>query len=286
MADTFKGLWLDPFEVVIIGLDVPVPEGGHPLADPDRLKDPPDESMILGVGRYGVKEPIVITRDPLFPGQWVVVAGRQRTMALRIANTRAEKAGDEFPAKLPCVQDRGDNFTTMTLENEHRKERSVISKAEQARLHSERGMNDAEICILYKITTTTLANWRALLSATPDVRAAVVNGKITPTLCYELGRLPAAEQALALEELCEPAPETHRSERDPVKGARAQSIVRNLSARPSRWPAKRIAALRAEMAKRPHDPEFSFACDLIDLFAGRPVDFAEHTAFRDLLEEL
>lgn len=198
---TFTGLNIDPEALTIVGLDCAESECPE-LADPSRI-DAPGDTLVASIAEYGIKEPVLIRKLP--SGAVAVVDGRQRVMAARKVKAKQKKAGADVTILVPCKVDTAGNAAdaaaTMIVTNEHRRDDSTLTKARKAAAISAMGHADAKVQTMFGVSRVTLANWRTLLQCTPEILAKIEADEIPATLGFELGKLPAADQAKRLAEI-------------------------------------------------------------------------------------
>jgi len=173
----------------------------HPLYD-KRVEKPIDESMVLSIMEYGVKEPVIVWKDPE-TGDVCVVAGRQRVKNNIEANKRLKKRG-EMPKDIKAIVERGDPkklMAIMAIENEGRTANTPQERAELAGRMLEAGYTEDVLAIVFHCSKSTVKNYIALLETTGAVRKAVASGRIDPTDGYKLAKLHPSEQNAKLEEI-------------------------------------------------------------------------------------
>ena len=195
----------------------------HPLFDKRGL-EAPKESLVRSILKFGVLQPVVISRDGE-TGNVLVVAGRRRVIACREANQRLRSEGSE-PLRITCIPKRGDAdlMGMMVVENEHREKDGPLNRAEKLQRYLDLGRSEEEACITFGISLPTLKNMQALLGATDALKKAVQAGKVTAADGYKLARLSPAEQRDKLGKIEAHAP------RDPTKkrsknAAKAREII-------------------------------------------------------------
>lgn len=234
-------MWrIDPDVCVVIGLDTKDgPE--HPLYDA-RIELPVPEAFIKNVDAIGVQQAVQVIRGPA--GEPVIVNGRQRIRACRIANKRRRKRGEE-PWLVPCEPRSGSGaFLSMVAisTNEYVQQDSPVAKANKAaRLVNEMGMSPAEVAVGFGVTSQTIRNWLRLLELDHKVQKAVERGIVKPTQAIQLHGLPAEEQREKLESL------TSSGERVTVERARA--AAKDPEGNGIRAPSKRVMRRVVEIAK-------------------------------------
>jgi len=184
----------------------------HPLYD-KRVEKPIDESMVLSIMEYGVKEPVIVWKDPE-TGDVCVVAGRQRVKNNIEANKRLKKRG-EMPKDIKAIVERGDPkklMAIMAIENEGRTANTPQERAELAERMLEAGYTEDALAIVFHCSKSTVKNYISLLETTGAVRKAVSSGRIDPTDGYKLSKLPPAEQNAKLEEILKANGDNHAIE--------------------------------------------------------------------------
>jgi ParB family chromosome partitioning protein len=198
-------LWnFDPEQVVVIGKDT---EDGleHELYD-KRIDLPLDESMVLNIMAFGVKQSITVRRGST--GNPEVVDGRRRVLHAREANKRLSKAG-EPTLTVPAVLERGsaDYFEGIAISlNEIRLDDDIMTKAEKAVRILQRNGNDIEkTAMIFGVSGTTIKNWIKLVELAPKVKKAVVNGEISASAASQLHGLEKEQQVAELNKLSETA---------------------------------------------------------------------------------
>lgn len=180
----------------------------HPLYD-KRVHRPLDEFMIASIMQFGVKEPVIVWKDP-DSGDVCVVAGRQRVKNAVEANKRLKKAG-ELTKQIKAVVERGDPknlMLIMGIENEGRSANTPDERADLAQRLLEAGHSEETIAVVLHCSKGTVKNYLAILESTGKVRAALKAGRIDPTTVYKLSKLHPAEQNAKLEEILEASGDT------------------------------------------------------------------------------
>lgn len=207
-----------PNELVIIGHDTPhksVVE--HPNFDP-RSTLPVDESFVDNVLAYGIIQPIrCITVGKGETLQRLVVAGRQRVKAARIANERLEKEGSALRITVPVMFEKGADearvFGVRISENEIRRNDSTLIKAANAVDMATRfGKNRAEIAVAFGKTRQTIDSWFKLNALHQAIKDAIRAGKLSVAKALPFADVPLEEQPKKLEELLLGSPVEETSE--------------------------------------------------------------------------
>lgn len=187
--------FVDPKDLIIVGLDTEATEGTV-LYD-ERIKLEVSEDLIKNIAYYGVKSPILVRQDAT---KLVVVDGRQRTRAARIANLRAAERGEmiqKVPV-LPCVGNDATITGIMVSTNEQRVDDDVLVKALKAARMLEFGSDKSEICVAFGRTPQTINAWLRLAQAHPSVHAAIRSGQVSTSAGIELAALERDEQVAKL----------------------------------------------------------------------------------------
>ncbi len=202
----------NPLDLTIIGHDTDHKSVvDHPQWDP-RSSLPVDESMVLNVLELGIIQPVrCITTGKGETLKRLVIAGRQRVKAARIANERLAQAGSELRITVPVMfeqgSDEGRTFSVRISENEIRKDDSVLIKAKNAVDMANRfGKNQAEIAVVFGVSKQTISQWFKLNALMPEIKEAVAHGKITSSAALAFSDVPKEEQAQKLKEVLETKP--------------------------------------------------------------------------------
>lgn len=152
-------LWIDPDELILIV------DKEHPLYDP-RVKLPVNENLVTNIlfQMQGILEPILIAKTD--EGKAVVVDGRQRTKALRVANERLKEQGAQ-PLQMPCILKRGkgnDLYSMGVSTNEHRRQDTPKEKAKKVGVLRNQGYSSAHCAEIFGVSVQTIQRWEGLLS--------------------------------------------------------------------------------------------------------------------------
>lgn len=202
--------WLDPFGVVIVGIDT---EDGpdHPLYDvTDRHQI--DEGMVLSILDIGVKETILVRKvaDDNEPKGYRVeiVDGRRRVLHAREAHERAKKSGDPSTVLVPAMLDRGNDRTLEKVSvalNSIRRDDLVMAKAEKAaRMLRRNGGDYTDVAIAMGVTEKTIRTYEKLDGgAGAKLRKAINEGSISASAAVRLCDLPSSKQDEELKNLLE-----------------------------------------------------------------------------------
>lgn len=251
----FTGFWVAPENLIIAGLDCSADEVPD-VADPDRL-DIDIEDLALNVAKHGVREPVTIKKYAHLP-RAVVVAGRRRVRAARLAN---ESLNDDQKVLVPCISEKGDAFTTMVLENEHRVNDTPLARARKARRMQERGATDKAIAIAFGVSVSAVKFWWKLLEAPAKVQRAVEREQITASVAAEIAAMPPDAQAQALTDAIEQGRGNATLEN--VRATR-KAISKGESSAPRRLPAKKVKTFYTKLTEVSEpDPHVELARDVL-----------------------
>lgn len=173
----------------------------HPLYD-ERIQLPLDEAITLNTMALGVREPILVWKDPE-TGKVLVVDGRQRVRHAIEANRRLAERG-EPPILVPGVAQRGTLETMsdlMTAMNEARRDDPPLTKARKMAAFVGRGYSDSRLATIFACSEVTVRNTLVLLDSTKAVQEAADTGQITLTHAKALAKLNPEEQRAKVAEL-------------------------------------------------------------------------------------
>lgn len=247
----------DPKYVLVIGADTEhKSRDEHPLYD-DRVHEELDRPFIENIKDQGVLEPVIVRKEG---DDAVVVAGRRRTLALRIANAELVtegKSAHELPIMGEKSSDDISAIERMIAENMGRKDPNPMQKALLLKFWWERpeneGKTDSEAAVKFSVTATTIRNWKKLWSLDVKVQKAVMKGDISPNSAADLSDLEPKAQVEKLKELKEKAggkPITTRhteTERQQRKG----SVAATAYTPPKMTVLRKVAEDEAAMGKLP-----------------------------------
>lgn len=198
----FTGFWMDPLELVIVGVDTNgADQEAHFLYDP-RVKLPVSEEFVLNVMTFGVKKPVIVTKVAGDERPYVV-DGRQRVRVARIANERLKQMG-EPEVRVPVVLQRGEEATLMkvgVITNEFNVQDSLIVRARKAQRLLDRGQALEEVAVAFGVTPKAVQSWVLLLDLSPEIVKAVESGRLSASAAAHLKGLSAEEQAKCLDAL-------------------------------------------------------------------------------------
>lgn len=247
----------DPLDLVLIGgrgvlpddqlgpLDTEKDES-HVLWDP-RLYDTMTEEMVRNVDAYGVIVPIVIAK---LEDQAVVVDGRQRVRAARLANIRRRERGEPI-IKVACTMRRADDTAlmgAMVVANEVRHDDDPATKIYKLKRLMARGVALEDAAITFGVSAKIAEAWlRFDDTAIAEVKAAVTSGRIALSAGIELSRLKDPEkQALGLSSSLSTTPEGGRVTTRTARNAAKRLVDPNAAIAPGRGLVAKILAAAQE----------------------------------------
>lgn len=178
-----------------------ITDPAHSLYD-ERIQLPLDEAITLNIMALGVREPILVWKDPE-TGKVLVVDGRQRVRHAIEANRRLAERG-EPPILVPGVAQRGTLETMsdlMIAMNEARRDDPPMTKARKMAAFVGRGYSDSRLATIFACSQVTVRNTLALLDSTKAVQDAADTGKITLTHAKALAKLNPEEQRAKVADL-------------------------------------------------------------------------------------
>lgn len=192
--------FFDPDDLVIVGLDTKDGKE-HPLYDERATLEVP-RWLIDSIKAFGVVEDVVIRRDG---SDSLVVDGRQRTKAARLANKELKKEGKDIvrvPVTIRKDDDKGVEAIA-ALTNEQRQADTPLVRAQKAQRMLERGHAEAAVAMYFGITKEYLRQLIKLLDLDGSVQKAVENGEVSASAASKLASLKREEQKAKLAELRE-----------------------------------------------------------------------------------
>jgi ParB family transcriptional regulator, chromosome partitioning protein len=166
----------------------------HALYDP-RVDLPVPEWLVKSIIKHGIIEPVVIVPDKTTK-QPIVVDGRQRVKACRVANEQLVEAG-ESPYLIPCVLRRGseeDLASVSVAANEMRQDDDVVTKAQRALRLCNMDIPASEIADDFGVTTVTIKSWIKLAECSRFLQKKVQNDEMSVSAAIEMSAMPVTEQ--------------------------------------------------------------------------------------------
>jgi ParB-like chromosome segregation protein Spo0J len=134
-----------------------------------------------------------------------VVVGRRRVMAARYVNAWLRKQGVTDPNDLvwvPLLIDRSDSLDHMIsqiVENEHRKDDTVLNRARKAARLLSMGCDVKRVAVTFGKSVHTVQGWVRLASASPLLLKLVEDGVVDSTVALKIAALPMDEHIAAWE---------------------------------------------------------------------------------------
>jgi ParB family chromosome partitioning protein len=210
---------MDPAQLLIVGIDTKDgPE--HYLWDV-RIKLPVNVALAKNINKNGVLEAVKVRKDG---DRTLVVAGRQRVRAARLANEWRDAKGLE-PILVPVMLERGGDarmVDVMVSENELRANDNVEAKLSKLERFMSLGRSEEDAAVQFGVEPATIRNWLPLPEAGPAVKRAFTAGLLPATAAIKIAKLPRAEQAKAVADVTKDGKATvaaadraARSARDP-----------------------------------------------------------------------
>ncbi len=191
--------FVDPKELVVIGLDTDhKSEAEHPLYDP-RVKLKLDDHMVANVMRYGVLETVIVRRNG---EKYEVVAGRQRVRWARAANEKLIAEGKE-PIKVPTMLKRGDDaemYGVLISENEIRQGDDALTQARKMERFLAMGRSEEEAAVAFGVSVSTIKGRMKILEMSTMTQKAVAKGEIAIHEALAFAKLSHDDQDKAIEE--------------------------------------------------------------------------------------
>ena len=196
-----------------------ITDPAHPLYD-ERIHLPLDESMVLNIMALGVREPILVWKDPE-TGLVLVVDGRQRVRHAEEANRRLAARGEPLifvpgVAQRGTMEHMGDLMISM---NEARRNDPPMTRARKMATFAGRGYSEARLAIIFACSEITVRNTLALLDCTQAAQNAADSGQITLTHAKALAKLAPDEQRAKVVELVEAGKDATPHERSRKQAA-------------------------------------------------------------------
>lgn len=205
--------WLSPSDprLKIVGVDVRTgqekPDGPeHPLYQDRAFRKIP-EDRLLNYRYYGIQEPITVQVDG---DDYLVVDGRGRTIGGRLVEAQQKAAGEATTILLKVIVAKvpdEDLYGLAEALNIHDVD-DTLAHAKSCQRMMNMGSSLEKIAMTKGVSQQTIRNWLGLLSAAPEVIAAVKAGEATPTVAVQLATLPKVDQVVVLAELKEDAKKT------------------------------------------------------------------------------
>ena len=215
--------YCDPNHIIIVGIDTAAEEGDA-LYD-ERIDLDVDPNLVKNIMVYGVQQSVLVREDG---GDLIVVDGRQRVRAARVANEQFRAAG-EVEVKVPVVSVRGDDRRVtgiMISANEQRRDDTVLVRARKAQRMLDLVGSKADVAIAFGRTPQTINAWLRLASADSVVHEAIESGAISASAGVEIASLDRSEQAAAVAKLTKAAAPTVAAAKKQKAARKAQPGVK------------------------------------------------------------
>jgi len=266
---------MDPAKLVVIGLDVKVPEDHelYELYDP-RIDKPLVERTVKDMMKHGVDLDVVVRKYKFVKGTvvWgkalkadtelpVVVDGRRRTQHSREANVRLAKDKEPtivVPVKVykGSIRDAGLRSTAL---NRHREDDDVLMNARKAKVMFDRIKSEEDTAENFNVSVDQLRDWFRLLEGHPQLVQAVEKGEIAASPAIKLAKLPPDHQKVELEDAIAKG-ETSKSQIEArVRRKVAESKGTKKSELPGTPPTRRLLSEMRRIVKENES-------DILDVF--------------------
>jgi ParB family chromosome partitioning protein len=236
--------WMVPPESLVIkGLDDQ--DTDHYLYQRERTAAPIDDAKVEYVMANGITSDVMVQRDG---DSWIVVDGRQRIKAARLANERLIAKGAQ-PVMVRIRVYKGDEvgaMGAMITANTFRNEDMYADNAETARRLMEVHNKPAEyVAKLFAVDPATVKRMVRFSELAAPVKRAVRDGEITISAALALLPLPRAEQADKVKEIVRVA-EEETAQKEAKRAAKKKPSKKPAAAKP----AKKKKAAGAKAAKK------------------------------------
>lgn len=184
-----------PKDVIIIGHDTE-DKADHPLCDVASNERTIPAGHVAYAKAHGIKDVCLGVRDG---ARVLIVAGRSRTRALRIANEELTAEG-QHEHLLPVLVLKGayddpEILKTRVMENWLRRDLTPVDKAREAHiLLDKEAMTKEELCEYMGVKMPRLNEILGYVNFSRPVQNAIADGKIAASACASWSKLPVAEQ--------------------------------------------------------------------------------------------
>lgn len=190
--------YLNPNHIVIVGIDTAATEEDT-LYD-ERIDLDVDENLVKNIMVFGVQQPVLVRQEN---GEVIVVDGRQRVRAARVANQRFTEAG-EVQVKVPVIAVNGDDRRVtgiMISANEQRRDDDVLVRAFKAQRMFDLVGSKSEVALAFGRTSQTINSWFRLVSADSAIHDAIRSGEISASAGINIAGMEKAEQSAEVKKL-------------------------------------------------------------------------------------
>jgi len=223
---------MNPHDVVIVGFDTK--DGKEHYLYDERIHLPVDPDMVANIRAYGVLKGVRGIKDG---DRVLIVDGRRRTLACRLAWDLAVKAGEE-PPRLPVDMMRGTEVFTFGVSragNNFTVAESPLQRAENAQRMLAMGSSPEQVAVTFGVKKAQIDEWVSLLGLATPIQKAINAGEVSPSAGAKLAKLSKDEQVQQLAQLREQGVKpTTRAVANKVRTSKGKSA--------SRTPLERIAA--------------------------------------------
>lgn len=220
----------------------------NPLYDP-RVDLPVSRPMVESMKRYGVVEPIIVSKAgetkagvPVIE----VVDGRQRVKAAAVASAELVADGKE-ELFIPAIPRRGDSkeLAGVSMASFIRRGEGPFEEARRVIVFMAMGHTEDEAAVAMGMSRSAIRYRLQLLEASGEVKKAVAQGSLSIEDAAKVAKLPKSEQSAALEEVLAEKPGKARNKRarDVAPGSRLRMLGR-----------KKVAAVRDRIADAAEPP--------------------------------
>ncbi len=152
------------------------------------------DELAASIREHGILQPLIVTQGPE-PGQYTLIAGERRWRA-------AQRAGLERVPVLVREVTPQQQLELALIENVQRADLNPLEEAEAYRqLHEVFGLSHEDIAQRVGKSRVAVTNTLRLLQAAPEVRAALLEGRIREGHARALLALPPAQQVEALRQV-------------------------------------------------------------------------------------
>lgn len=256
-------IWLDPDDIVIIGIDTAHKSRAEHYLWDKRIHIPLKEEDILNIATFGIKQPVLVEKDG---DKYLDVDGRGRVRRARVVKQRQLAAGKELKdcIKVPCIPQKGDEVKMALLSrvaNSGRTVDSAIDNAEFAQSLIDMGAPEADVATAFGVKVNTLKEWIDLLSLSAKVKSAVTKGLLSASAAAPLAKLSREDQETHLAELVAAGAKP--------SAEKVNNHVRNAQGKPNaNTPKNRVekaTELLATFAVDYPDPDKATKADLVEI---------------------
>lgn len=192
--------WIDPFKILIVGLDIPATAENW-FAHCPRIEEDLDEDFVESVREDGVRKPVEVFQDG---NRVVLLAGRRRVRAARIVwgeqSERGIPADERIAVRVLIRSGTPDElFKFNVRDNSDRKDLNPIQRAKLMQNYQKYAGDDADkTARMFGVSVPTVRNHLALLDLAASVQEAVARRELSIANALRLSDLPRSEQTAKL----------------------------------------------------------------------------------------